>query len=415
MIRFFYNFLIYGLAPLWMLWMWRRTSKRHEKPKWQERWGRYDIHPKGEKPRVWVHAVSVGEVIAARPVLAALRNINPRFEVVLTCTTSTGHSVARGLLGKSVDHLFYFPIDVPHACKRAIGRVQPDAVAIMETELWMNFLHFAKRSGAKTLIINGRISKRSFARARKFRFFYRALLEYVDRCLMQTQRDVERILHLGAISAEVYGNSKYDEAEFSPTHPLREVLGIPHGEPWIVVGSVRGEFEEDLVLSALQGLQCRILFAPRHIERASAILEKARTRGFAADLRTTGKSEAKFIVLDTYGELNAAYSGATVAIIGGGFDKLGGQNIIQPMAAGCPVVCGPHMDNFREPFEDGKAAGAILVAATPTELGACVQRILNESDLRNRMSQAARKLIETRRGASLKYAHAIAQAVIGVQ
>lgn len=415
MIRFIYNLLIYVSFPIWFIWMRRRAGRRRESPNWKERWGDYDIPPKGSKRRVWVHAVSVGEVIAARPILSELRKLEPELEVVLTCTTSSGYSLAGGLIGNSVDYLFYFPIDVPYACNRAISRVRPDVVAITETELWMNFFHVAKRSGAKTMIVNGRVSMRSFERARKIRSFYRSILASVDRCLMQTECDAERILQLGASSAEVYGNSKYDEVQPQSEHSLRETLNIPPDASWIVVGSVRGEFEETFVLDALKGLECHALFAPRHIERAKTILEKARSLGFDAGLRSLGQNEARFLILDTYGELNSAYPGATVAIIGGGFDNLGGQNIMQPMAAGCPVICGRHMSNFREPFDEGRSAGAILVAKTPTELRGCVQSVLNEAELRKRMSEAGRALIDSRRGASLKYARAISEAVRGVQ
>ena len=411
MTRIIYNVLIFLLAPIWVPWMISRARKRQSPPNWEERLGHYNIPPKSDRPRVWVHAVSVGEVVAARPILAALKETDPTIEVVLTTTTSTGHEMAQSLLGNTVDNLHYFPIDLSFACKRAIASVKPDVVAIMETELWLNFLHFAKRYGAKTMIVNGRVSERSFNSSQKIKFFYKAVLRNVDRCLMQTEHDRDRILMLGARSAEVIGNSKYDEAGTTPSKSLREELNMNPNESLIVVGSARGDFEEDFILDALRNIDSRIIFAPRHIERSASIIQKARDRGFQPGLRSKAENKAKLLILDTYGELSSAYSGATLAIVGGGFDKLGGQNIIQPLAAGCPVICGPNMANFQEPFQDAIQAGALSVAKTPAELENCVQKLLSEPELRNSMAEKAKALIQTRRGASLLYAKAIAEGV----
>jgi 3-deoxy-D-manno-octulosonic-acid transferase len=411
MIRVIYNVLIALLAPFWIPWMISRTRKRQNPPNWEERLGNYSIPAKEDRPRVWVHAVSVGEVVAARPILTALKKLSPTIEVILTTTTSTGHEVARSLLGNTVDNLFYFPIDLSFACKRAIASVKPDVVAIMETELWLNFLHFAKRYGARTLIVNGRVSERSFGNSKKIKFYYKAVLSNIDRCLMQTEQDRDRILLLGAQSAEVIGNSKYDEAGTTPTKSLREELSVNPNESVIVVGSARGDFEEDFILDALKNIDARIIFAPRHVERAAVIVDKAKKRGFLPGLRSKAENEAKLLILDTYGELPSAYNGATLAIVGGGFDKLGGQNIIQPLAVGCPVICGPNMANFQEPFQDAIQAGALLVAETPAELAGCIQKLLNEPELRNSMAHAAKALIQSRMGASLLYANAIAEGV----
>ncbi len=411
MIRLAYNLLIAILSPVWLPWMVSRTKKRKEAPNWAERWGRYQIPPKSSRPRAWIHAVSVGEVIAARPILTALRDKDASIEVVLTTTTSTGHEMARSLLGKTVDYLFYFPIDFSPAVKRAIAAVRPDVVAIMETELWMNFLYFSKRFGSNTMLVNGRVSSRSFERSKRVSFFYKALLSNLDLCLMQTEVDAERISKLGARVVEVFGNSKYDEAVQPETAAIRQGMNALPDKPFIVVGSARGEFEEDFILDALVGIDARILFAPRHVERSYEVLEKAAARGFNAGLRSMNQDDSDLLVLDTYGELASTYAGATVAIIGGGFDNLGGQNIIQPLAVGCPVVCGQNMANFREPFEEAQKANALLVAATPEQLRSMVLKVLKEPELAKSMALAGKKLIESRRGASVRYAQAIAEGV----
>lgn len=349
-----------------------------------------------------MHAVSVGETIAARPILQELKNLLPGYEVVLTTTTSTGQGIAKGMVGKLAAYAFYFPIDIARFCVAAMTRVEPSVVVIMETELWLNFLTAAKITNAKTCLVNGRISERSFARAKRLRWLYRAIFAKIDEALMQTDADAERARFLGARTARVLGNSKYDEA------------GQPEPLPWdkraplVVVGSARGELEEDLIIAALQDVPAQVVFAPRHIERSEAVVEKARTAGFQTGLRSRGENEAAFLVLDTMGELASLYAYADLAIIGGGFDRLGGQNIIQPMAAGVPVICGPNMKNFREPYDQGVATGAVRTASTSEELRHEILNILNDENLRQRMAEAGRLLVNQNTGASARYAKAIA-------
>jgi 3-deoxy-D-manno-octulosonic-acid transferase len=412
MIWFLYNLLLVITAIFWVPWMLLRANKRREKPNWRERTGEYDVPDsfRAGRRRIWIHAVSVGEVMAARPILSELRQQLPGYEIVLTCTTSTGHSVASALVGKSVDRLYYFPIDVPRFCMAALVRVQPSVVAIMETELWLNFLTAAKAIRAKTCIVNGRISDRSYGRSKHVAFFYKTIFGKLDAALMQTATDADRAKSLGASAIQVLGNSKYDEAgDITSRSDWRVELGLGANEVLIVVGSARGEDEERLVIAGLRGIDARIVFAPRHIERADDVAEAAAAAGFNVGLRSRGESNAPFLVLDTFGELGGLYGYADLAIVGGGFSPLGGQNIIQPMAAGCPVICGPHMKNFREPFEEGLAAGALRVASTPEELQEAVRALLADEGLRATMGAAGKALVDRNRGASARYAKEIAR------
>ena len=410
-----YNFLLTLLAPVWVPWMIIRSKRRREQPNWRERTGEYDIPRKEDRKRIWIHAVSVGEVIASRPILRELRKELPDYEIVLTCTTSTGHEVAKPMVGSLINYLFYFPIDVPRFCVAAMIRVEPAVVVIMETELWMNFLSAAKMTRAKTCIANGRISERSFRRAIPLRFFYRALLRNVDECFMQTEADYGRIKALGASTASVLGNSKYDEAS-APDMKInwQTELELREGCALVVVGSARAE-EEDFILEALHGTNARILFAPRHIERAAAVAEKARAAGFETGLRSAGQNGKKLVILDTFGELASAYAFADLAVVGGGFADLGGQNLIQPLAAGCPVICGPHMRNFLEPFEAGIAEGAVRVASTSAELRSQVREVLDGAELRRCMSAAGRELVARNQGAAKRYAMAVAELARGFE
>lgn len=406
-----YNFLITILSPIWVPWMLWRTAKRAEKPNWQEKFGNYNLKPGPD--RVWIHAVSVGEVVAALPILREVRQLLPGYEIVLSVTTSSGHQTAREQATELVDHLVYFPLDIARFQLSAMQRVRPKVVAIMETELWMNFLWAANTFGASTLLMNGRISDRSFPRSRRLAFFYRALLKNVDRCLMQTQKDGERILALGARSAEVLGNCKFDQAaEGLDADPdlLRQELGLPEGVPLVVVGSTRSAEEEALVIAALRAVgDVAVVHAPRHLERVPDLLAQVpdawlRSRGMPSESQS-------YIILDTYGELSKVYAVADVVVIGGGFSNLGGQNLLQPLAHGKPVIHGPHMQNFAEVAKAAAQAGATKVASTEEELAEALREILASQALRIEMGDAARQLVQGNLGASRRYGEAIATSV----
>jgi 3-deoxy-D-manno-octulosonic-acid transferase len=410
-----YNFLLTFLAPIWAPWMLWRSSRRKEKPNWKERQGDFEIRPDPEKRRIWFHAVSVGEVVAALPILRLLRQKLPEHEIVLSVTTSSGHQTARERAEGLFDHLVYFPIDVPRFQLAAMSRVRPEAVAVMETELWFNFLWAAKAFRARTLLVNGRISDRSFPRARLFRFFFRSMLRNVDRCLMQTETDAERILALGAERADVMGNCKFDEAteglEADPRQ-WRAELGLEEGIPVVVVGSTRSESEERLVLDAVEALgpeSVQVVHAPRHLERAEPLAAEA-VRRFGSVARRSRSESGRYLILDSYGELNRVYAAADVVVVGGGFDDLGGQNLIQPLAHGKPVLHGPHMQNFRDAAEMARQAGASRVCATASELAVALRELLWDEAKRAGMGQAAQDLVQCNLGASERYAEAIAEA-----
>ncbi|MFZ4507411.1 MAG: 3-deoxy-D-manno-octulosonic acid transferase [Fimbriimonas sp.] len=404
-----YNLLLTIFSPFWVPWMWWRARQRAEAPNWKERTGNFTL-PKKERPRIWFHAVSVGEVVASIPVLHAIREAWPQAEIVLSVTTSSGHKTATDRLTGLYDHLIYFPIDVARFALASVGRVKPDVVVIMETELWMNFLWAAKVWDARTLLVNGRISDRSYPRARRLKFFYRALLKMVDRCLMQTPQDMERILDLGAASAEVVGNCKFDQALDTPTTALAG-LNLDPQKLTIVIGSTRGVEEEEFVVAALAKLDPRleriqVLHAPRHIETAPGLAARARRTFGACALRSLGETGA-YLVLDTYGELAAAYRSADIAVIGGGFENLGGQNLVQPLALGIPVVHGPHMQNFRDVAESARRVGATRVCATADDLAATLDELLNSPSERLEMGRAGHQLIQSGAGASQRIAQAI--------
>ncbi|MBI1756225.1 MAG: 3-deoxy-D-manno-octulosonic acid transferase [Fimbriimonas ginsengisoli] len=408
-----YNIVLTLSAVFWLPWMWLRTRRRKEQPNWKERGGDYAIEPLPDAHRIWFHAVSVGEVVASLPILRELRDLLPGWEIALSVTTSSGHKTARERAAGLYDHLVYFPIDVARFQLAAMSRVRPKAVAIMETELWFNFLWAARACRARTLLVNGRIGDRSFGRSRWLRFFYRRLLAMLDRTLAQSERDAERLRALGAQGVEVMGNCKFDEAlEGAAANPaeLRAHYGIPKERRVVVVGSTRSELEESLVIEAIQAVglhDLTVIHAPRHLERAPALASAVEQAFGQVALRSKGQT-GDYLILDTYGELSGLYAIADVVVIGGGFDRLGGQNLIQPLACGKPVLHGPHMNNFADVTASALAAGASSVCSTAQELSASLKQLLDDPEEREKMGAAARELVKQNAGASRRYAEAIA-------
>ncbi|MEQ1822591.1 MAG: 3-deoxy-D-manno-octulosonic acid transferase [Fimbriimonadaceae bacterium] len=410
-----YNLFTLFASPLWVPWMWWRARQRKEAPNWKERCGNYShIKIERNKPAVWIHAVSVGEVMATLPILREVRRLMPGHHIVLSVTTSSGHATAREHASELFDDLVYFPIDLLRFQMSALMRIRPEVVAIMETELWMNFVFSAKELGIATLLINGRISDRSFPRSQKVRFFYRALLANVDRCLMQTQRDADRILAIGARSAEVFGNSKFDQAVEGLQEDLlswRQELGIAPDLPVVVIGSTRSEVEEEIVASALGkiGREIGLIWAPRHLERADAVAEHiAETFGQCA--RRSRSERGNHVLLDTYGELAKVYCVADIVIIGGGFDQLGGQNLIQPLAHGKPVLHGPYMHNFQDVTTESLRVGSSRVCSNAAELAEALIQLLDHPEIAANMGAEGRAFVAANAGASERYAIAIQEA-----
>lgn len=353
--------------------------------------------------------------MAALPILREIRKSSPNLEIVLSVTTSSGHSTAMSNADGLFDHLVYYPIDIYRFVLSALVRIRPTVFAVMETELWMNMLDASHQLGITNILVNGRISDRSFPRCMKLKFFYKDLLSRLDQCLMQTETDRDRISQLGATSAQVLGNCKYDQAVEgldADISAIRTSLGLPDAVPVVVVGSTRSELEETLVATALDGPPVAVVWAPRHVERAAGIKSMLESQGHSAVLRSTGNpmGEARYMILDTFGELANIYAVADVVVIGGGFDNLGGQNLLQALAHGKPVVHGPHMQNFADVAKAAQAAGASKCASTAAELREAVSSLLADEGLRDKMGQSAKAVVTANLGAATRYAEAIVHA-----
>lgn len=421
-----YNLFLVLTSPLWIAYLlWRMVVRGKSREGWSHRLGGVPASPPG-RPTIWVHAVSVGEVIAAIPLLQLLREALPQYHLLLTTLTPTGNAIARQHVGKLADAVGYLPVDLPFAVRSALRRVRPDALIIMETELWPNLLMIAYRQGIKTFIANGRLSDRSLPSYRRLRWFFSRVLRHVDAICAQSEEDAKRFCSIGAPPDRVHvvGNTKFDQAATGAqdvdAEEIRGDLGLPFGAPVLVIGSTRASEEEQVIATAYQKLRsvlsnlC-IVWAPRHVERAQAVVEALQQAGFRAWLRTQGTpvEPQEQIVLDTFGELGRVYAVADVAIIGGSFVPLGGQNLLQPLAHGKPVIHGPHMLNFRDVAAMARQAGVAWEARNVDELVECTLRLLQDASLREEVAHRAQNLIAEQQGASRRVLEIVKTSVEG--
>jgi len=421
-----YNLFLLVTSPLWLMYLlWRVVVRGKSREGWSQRLGGLPVSPQGRRV-IWVHAVSVGEVIAALPLLQALREELPNHHLLLTTLTPTGNATARQHLGKLIDAVSYLPIDLPFAVQRALRRVHPDALIVMETELWPNLLMMAYRRGARTFIANGRLSDRSFPTYKRFRWLFAQVLRCVDAICVQSEEDAKRFCAIGAPPdrVQVVGNTKFDQAVVGAqdvdADRLRRDLGLPPNAPVLVVGSSRAPEEEGMIATAYHRLRERfpnlcIVWAPRHVERAEAVADALKEKGFRPWLRTQGTPDVpqEQIVLDTFGELGKVYAVGDVAIIGGSFVPLGGQNLLQPLAHGKPVVHGPYMHNFRDVAALARQAGVAWAANSVEDLMRHVSRLLEDGHLRAEVARRARALVTEQQGASRRIAEMVKALVEG--
>ena len=383
----------------------------------RERWGHLPAGvDSGGRPSIWIHAVSVGEVQAARTLIAGLRDRYPGHRLWLSTTTRTGRAVAAGI--EAVDGLFYFPLDLPPAVDRVLDRVRPVLFIAVDTELWPNLLRRCARRGVRTVLVNGRISDRSYPRYRLVRRWFRRVLADMDRCCAQSDESARRLVDLGAPAERVVvtGNLKFDALPAPRPGPapgdgdLLRALGVAADRPVLVAASTHPG-EERPVLDAFRRLRVRapglvLVLAPRHPERGAEAAALAAKRGLAAVRRSRppddGAGGADVVVLDTVGELPALFRVATVVFVGGSLVPAGGHNVIEPASWGRPVVFGPHMENFAEIAELFLANRAARRVASVGELAPVLAGLLADPRRRAELGTAARSLVEANRGAAAR-------------
>jgi 3-deoxy-D-manno-octulosonic-acid transferase len=394
---------VYGLVAVW-----RRVATGRPVNA-RERLGYYRDRPLAGRA-AWIHAVSVGEALAAVPLVEGLRRRYPDLPVVVTTVTPTGARVAVERLRDLATHR-YFPIDLPGPVRRAIAANRPRFFVALETELWPNLLRALAARGVPVMIANGRISDRSFRRYYRVRRLMRRVLSGVSVLGMRSTEDARRIIALGADSGRVFvtGNVKNDAPDDTRDESAtwRRLLGlVPGAQLWIAGSTHRGE--EQIVLDAHARLRVshpglRLVVAPRHPERAGEVDRLIRARGLAAVPRTRlplgAVPDDTIVVLDTIGELPQLYRAADVVFVGGSLVPAGGHNMLEPALRRKPVLFGPHTGNFRESAELLIAAGGGLVVDDGDDLAAALTRLLADEEVRTRMGAAGRDAVTARQGA----------------
>jgi 3-deoxy-D-manno-octulosonic-acid transferase len=363
---------------------------------------------------IWIHAVSVGEALSARPLVEALRQRYPALRLYVSTTTMTGQQVVRQQLQQEIDGVFYFPFDFASIVRRVLDVVRPKLVVFVENEIWPHLLRECRRRGIKTMIVNGRISARSFPRYRLARPFFRRVLTNVDRFCMQGEESARRVIELGADPSRVVvtGSLKFDSAAAPETHArargrVLRFLRVGADRPVIVAGStMRGE--ELAVLRAFRRVKLAapdalLILAPRHRERFDEAVQLAADEGFSTVRRTELAIDAAprtdVIVLDTIGELAQVYQIATVAFVGGSLVETGGHNILEPAVFGRPVVFGPYMSNFAEIAGTFLANRAAVQVESARELEDQLAALVADPVRRASLGAAARALVDANKGA----------------
>ena len=371
-----------------------------------------------EKRTVWVHAVSVGEVVASSAVVEALQREFPNHRVVLSTTTDTGQKLAAHRFG--AENVFHFPLDFAFAIRPYLEALRPELVVVAETEFWPNFFRLAKGSGAGLAVINCRISDRSFPGYKRFTFWLPRVLGNVDLFLAQTDEDRRRLIEIGVPESRisVAGNLKFDVAP--PTSPpivasLHQSLDQSGAKPVLVCGSTL-EDEEGLLLSAFRNILAThpktvMILAPRHPERFAAVAELVEKLGFRLWRRSlwSGESIAGGVFLvDSIGELAALYSLATVAFVGGSLVPRGGHNILEPALYGVPVVTGNHYENFRDIVNYFRERNAVRVVGV-AELPLVFMELIESREARETLGRNALAALESQRGATARTLDALVQ------
>jgi len=404
-LRALYTLLLYAALPWFLarLW-WRGRREPGYRERIAERFGAGP--PAGDRPLIWVHAVSVGEARASVPLVRALQRAYPDHRLLVTCLTATGRETVRQVFGESVS-ISWLPIDTPLAVGRFLERLRPRLGVLVETEIWPNLLHGCRARGISVLLANARMSQRSARRYQRLPALTRPAFASLAAVCAQGPADARRLHALGAPEPEVAGNLKFDllpdpiQAEagraFRHRLPARRVL---------LLASTRAS-EEDMLLAHCDPSDSGtlVVLVPRHVQRADGVAEIAARRGFRVARRSRGETpggDRSLYLGDTMGEMAFYYAMCDVAVIGGSFAPLGGQNLIEACAVGTPVVVGPHMFNFADVTRLAVRAHAALQAQDAGSALGAAHGLLADPERRARMGDAGQRLCARHRGAAAR-------------
>lgn len=387
------------ILPKFLVRMWKRGGYRKG---FLQRLGSFPPELRSaieSKPRVWIHAVSVGELYVALRLLKDLRAALPGVGYVISTNTSTAHQIATQRLAKD-DVLIYFPVDFPWVVRRVLRILKPRAILLMESELWPNLVRLAGARGIPVAIVNGRVSDRSYPHYRRLRMVFGPILRRVSLLLMQSKEDARRQVEVGARPETVHalGSVKYDVAveDAAVTEDASAVIAASglRGSGPLVVGGSTWPGEEAALLDAFVELRkkyagLRLVLVPRHAERRAEVEAEARKRELALVKRSEmsvpgwqAPAQCDALLVDTTGELKKFYRSADVVFVGKSLTARGGQNLIEPAILGKAIVIGPHMENFRDVTADFTKAGAVLQVSDAPALVAALDRLLADAALR---------------------------------
>jgi len=383
--------------------------------RWSERFGASPIL--SQKPVIWIHAVSVGEVEACRPLVKALQTEYPQHQLLITTMTPTGSARVKLLFSESVAHC-YLPYDLPFAIKKFLNRTKPQFGIIMETEIWPNLLRICHQSEIPTVLANARMSKRSAKGYARFPNFIRSVLNDLSLIAAQGIDDKKRFQQLGAENKKVHiiGNLKY---EINLAASLKEQASAmrdmwDNNRPVLVAASTH-EGEEEMLLHAARQIRAHfedllLIIVPRHPERfdrVSALAQKSGVKTLRRSEHRPCPSDVQVLIVDTMGELPLFYATSDIAFVGGSLVPHGGHNLLEPAILGRAVITGPHFFNFNEITKQFLAANAALQVENTEELAKTVITLLQNSQQRAQMSEAGLKLIANSQGASTRIVNLI--------
>lgn len=406
--RALYSLLLYLSMPLVLGYLFVRGFRAAGyRRRWAERFARYTQTP--EPGGIWVHAVSMGEVNAASSLIEALGRAYPDRALTITTFTPTGSDRVLELFGDRVFHA-YVPFDLPGAVSRFYARVRPALAVVLETEIWPNLYHGADTRQIPLLIVNARISERSFGRYCRFRRLVAPALQRVRHVAAQSEADARRLEAIGAPAERitVTGNLKFDfrlpPGIFEEGESIRTAWGTQRRA--LVAGSTH-ENEEAILLRTFAGLRqdfpdALLVLVPRHPERFGRAAEAARSAGLKVALRSETAAcpaHADCYVIDAMGELLRYYAAGHIAFVGGSLEPIGGHNVLEPAALARPVLVGPHTFNFADITRQLVEAGAARQVADEAALEAALRTLLEEPETRDRMGRAGAKLVKSGQGA----------------
>lgn len=378
-----------------------------------ERFGRYDKAKEkvllSGRDRIWIQAVSVGEVFVCKSLIPLLKEKFPGRDLVVSTITKTGNDLAKKLFSKDAT-IIYFPLDFGFTVRRTIKYIKPGIYIMIETEIWPNLLKKLSLNSVPSVMINGRISDRSIGKYRLVKPFLKNILSKIHVFCMQDTVDAERIIELGAPSGRVKitGNMKFDveaPVNIPNADTIRRSLGIKEGDELFVAGSTHSGEEEVIVETfkdvAFEFPKLKLLIAPRHIDRVADVENVIKKYGLQS-ARISKSRDSRIMILDTIGHLNEAYSAATLVFIGGSLIKHGGQNPLEPAVLGKAILFGPHMFNFKYITKALLKQNAALQVTGKEELAKYLKMLLKDPMARSRLGDNAKAVIAQNRGATKK-------------